>query len=98
MGHPDFCGEVTGGPPAVVVVEVGEAVVAGEGDEVIVAEGVVALEAGGHGFMVALKVGVRAVEVPHSCRKVRVMNGPPARHPECCGEVTGGPPALMSTL
>jgi hypothetical protein len=43
-------GQVTG----VVVVEVREAVVAGEGDEVVVTGGLVALEAAGHVGMILL--------------------------------------------
>ena len=89
----------------VFVVEEGEPVVAGEGDEVILIEGLVALQSARHraSFVSAnwlgwpihrvlcdewgtegdrageLRVVARAAEVPHSCRKVRVMNGPPRR-------------------
>jgi len=60
----------------VFVVEVRVLVVAGEGDEVVVAGGLVSLEAAGHGEMVVQVVVVRAFGVPHSCAKAR-MNGPP---------------------
>jgi len=51
----------------VFVVEVRVLVVAGEGDEVVVAGGLVSLEAAGHGEMVVQVVVVLAFGVPHSC-------------------------------
>jgi hypothetical protein len=62
-------------------------VVAGERDEVVVALGLVSVEAAGHGEMVVQRLVVRAFVVPHSCPKCEGMNGPP--------EVGSGPPAGM---
>jgi len=53
----------------VFVVEIRVLVVAGEGDEVVVAGGLVSLEAAGHGEMVVQVVVVLAFGVPHSCAK-----------------------------
>jgi len=68
----------------VVVVQVGKATVATEGDEVVVAEGVEAFEVARHGGVeyrwwdLWNGEGMGGMEtLPRSCRKVRVMNGAP---------------------
>jgi hypothetical protein len=62
----------------VVVVEVRVLMVTGESDEVLVAGGLVSLEAAGHGFDGSTGWWKGSASgVPHSCPKCEGMNGPP---------------------